>query len=174
MNLIIIDNFLPYPSVVRTWALNQKFYTCEEMTNHTGLPNTWPGLRTDTVGELDIDYANVVLSRISHIAQTVFGMPSTLSIRSSFQLTRKDDGDSWIHVDNDVNLAGLLYLTPNAPVSAGTTTYSPPPHVEVDNIGNIFNRLVMYRADTYHKSSQYFGTDLKDGRLTQVFFIKGE
>lgn len=174
MNLIIIDNFLPYPSVVRTWALSQKFYTCEGMTTHTGHTNTWPGLRTVTVGELDIEYANAVLSRISHIAQTSFGMSPALSIRSSFQLTRKDDGDSWIHVDNDVTLAGLLYLTPDAPVTAGTTTYSQPPHVEVDKIGNVFNRLVMYRADTYHKSSHYFGTDLTDGRLTQVFFVKGE
>lgn len=174
MNLIVIDNFLPYPNVVRTWALSQRFFNCEEMTQHTGHPNTWPGLRTITVNELDTNYADIVLSRISHIAQTVFGVTANLSIRSSFQLTNEKDGDSWIHVDDDVDLAGLLYLTPNAPISAGTTTYTPPPHKEVDKIGNVYNRLVMYRATTYHKSSGYFGSTVNDGRLTQVFFVKGE
>ena len=41
----------------------------------------------------------------------------------------------------------------------------------VDYIGNVFNRLAIYKGDIYHKSSKYFGKTKEDGRLTQAFFI---
>jgi hypothetical protein len=44
----------------------------------------------------------------------------------------------------------------------------------VDRVGNVFNRLIMYRADNYHVSLDYFGKDLNDGRLFQVFFFNTE
>lgn len=174
MNFFVIDNFLPYPNIVRHWALQQKFYNCEEMTKKSGLPNTWPGLRTENVNELDINYANDVLSRISYLAQYHFGMPKNISIASAFQLTRAEDGNSWVHKDDDTHVACLLYLTPNAPYSSGTYFYSQPPHEIVDSVGNVYNRLVMYRSDIYHKSSEYFGDSIDNGRLTQVSFIKVE
>lgn len=174
MNVIVIDNFLPYPHIVRHWALSQKFYDCEEMTERFKEKTEWPGLRTDAVNTLDINYANDVLSKISQLAKICFGISNNLHIRSSFQLTREKDGNSWIHKDDDVDVAGLLYLTPNAPVSAGTTLYTAPPHEPMDVIGNVFNRLILYKADTYHKSTEYFGDTLENGRLTQVFFVKDE
>lgn len=172
MNLIVLDNFLPYPNVVRSWAMQQKYYTGTELTDSTGQPNTWPGKRTTTVNDLDLDYANAVLSRVAYIAQTHFGLGADLSIRSSFQLTLEEDGESWIHTDHTVSVAGLLFLTPNAPLEAGTLMYSAPPHEVVDTIGNVYNRLIMYRANIYHKSAQYFGNSLETGRLTQVIFIE--
>jgi hypothetical protein len=44
----------------------------------------------------------------------------------------------------------------------------------VDRIGNVFNRCVMYRADNYHVSLDYFGKNMHDGRLFQVFFFNTE
>ena len=44
----------------------------------------------------------------------------------------------------------------------------------VDRVGNVFNRLIMYRADNYHVSLDYFGKDMYDGRLFQVFFFTTE
>ena len=73
---------------------------------------------------------------------------------------------------DDVGIvAGLLYLTPNPPPDSGTIIYTPPPHQEQDIVGNCFNRLLLYSADAYHKSNKYFGSSLRDGRLTQLFFI---
>jgi hypothetical protein len=45
---------------------------------------------------------------------------------------------------------------------------------ERDIVGNVFNRLIMYNGTEFHKSNDYFGESVADGRLTQVFFIKGE
>jgi hypothetical protein len=44
----------------------------------------------------------------------------------------------------------------------------------IDRVGNVFNRLIMYRADNYHVSLDYFGKDMYDGRLFQVFFFNTE
>ena len=38
-------------------------------------------------------------------------------------------------------------------------------------VGNIYNRLVLYRGDMFHSSLDYFGKDKNDGRLFQTFFF---
>jgi hypothetical protein len=40
------------------------------------------------------------------------------------------------------------------------------------NIGNVFNRLVVYPAEQWHTQMGFFGTTLETSRLTQVFFAK--
>lgn len=172
MNIIVLDNFLPYPDIVRNWSLYQEYYNCEEYSELVGEKNTWPGKRTENVNVLDESYANVVLTNICNIVRNCFNLHHNLEVKSSFQLTLKEDGESWIHMDNDVLVAGVLYLTPNPPTNSGTTLYSNPPHVPTDTIGNVYNRLILYKADIFHKSTNYFGKTKEDGRLTQVIFIK--
>jgi hypothetical protein len=123
----------------------------------------------------------------------------------SFQYTTAADR-SWIHADSTTDWAAVCYLTPDAPVSAGTGIFrhkktgwmhydykeaEQNPEYDknapsgddmqdytkwemVDRVGNIFNRLIMYRADNYHVSLDYFGKDINDGRLFQVFFFNTE
>ncbi len=38
-------------------------------------------------------------------------------------------------------------------------------------VGNVYNRLVLYRGDLFHSSLDYFGEGLEDGRLFQTFFF---
>ena len=96
--------------------------------------------------------------------------------------------------------AAVIYLTPGAPAKAGTTFYRlrypdgtlsgnlcPAPHVNLrDALGvgklplqawhpelsipNVFNRLLLYRADLVHSATAYFGKDPKERRMTAVFF----
>ena len=203
MESLIINNFLPYPNVVRSWALSKEFVDAKEFSKRIGSNTMWPGLRSQHVMELDSAYANVILSQVSDIAKKFFlGNPyANISIRSFFQICREQDGDSWIHQDNDVDVAGILYLSPDAPVSSGTTLYNCKDQAAwasleinqmlkinrieqtelydklftpIDIIGNVYNRLVMYRGDIFHKSNDYFGSTFEDSRLTQVFFLKFE
>jgi hypothetical protein len=93
--------------------------------------------------------------------------------------------------------AGMLYLTPNAPYSSGTSTWtrkdtdirhiSQPEihscfHPEsrnfdrtifepVDVFGNVYNRLVIFNAGYLHSASEYFGFNDQNGRLWQMFFF---
>ena len=41
-------------------------------------------------------------------------------------------------------------------------------------VGNVYNRLVLYRGDMFHRSLEYFGNDKNDGRLFQTFFFNTE
>ena len=45
---------------------------------------------------------------------------------------------------------------------------------KVDEIGNVFNRLILFNSTKYHMSMDYFGTTKEDGRLFQVFFFSTE
>ena len=117
----------------------------------------------------------------------------------SFQYTTSRDR-SWIHVDGFNNWAGVVYMTPNAPLGSGTAFYkfhdgamcekdsnrlNNKKDIDlysqdftkwdlVDSIGNVFNRLVLFNSKRYHMSMDYFGTNKENGRLFQVFFFSTE
>ena len=171
-NTIIVDNFLDYPDKVRESVLTLDFH-------RTG---PYPGLRSD---HADLDYQNYVQTKIEHI----LNLEVTEWVQDSFcfQICL-DDVKTWIHHD-DSEWAGILYLSKNPPVGAGTGIYrhiptgistnSPLVDIEkeeewelVTAIGNVYNRLALYRADLYHKSLiAGFGNSIETGRLTQTFFF---
>jgi hypothetical protein len=205
MSVLILDNFLEFPTVIRSWAIQQNYYDSKEFSELIGQHTDWPGKRTNHVVDLDKMYGDIILTKVANIASSFYGLKS-VSIRSYFQLTTEEDGDSWVHQDNDTNVAAILYLNPSAPVTSGTTLYrcndinrwtsymadqrgyntlktinaleNKQLYEELfeptDIIGNVFNRLVVYKGTEYHKSNNYFGDCKENGRLTQVFFIKGE
>ena len=75
-----------------------------------------------------------------------------------------------VHKD-DSQWAGVLYLTPGADPMSGTGIFDEEDTL-ITLIGNVYNRLVLYRGDLFHRSLMPgFGTDVSTGRLTQVFFF---
>ena len=205
MSVLILNNFLEMPTLVRDWAINQKYYTAKDFVEIYGKHTDWPGKRTFHVSDLNKEYADIVLNRLANIAIQYYGLKN-ISIRSYFQLTTSEDKDSWVHQDNDTDVAAVLYLNPNAPINSGTTMYNcndvskwssfmadqngyetlktintieykklfEELFEPIDVIGNVFNRLIVYKGTEYHKSNNYFGDSVENGRLTQVFFIKNE
>jgi hypothetical protein len=189
-NSLTIDNFYANPMDVREFALRQEFK----------VRGNYPGQRTEsfltdatkkTLRDILYPFAGEI---------TNWGGEYT----GSFQYTTASDR-SWIHADSTTDWAAVCYLTPDAPVTAGTGIFrhketgwmnfdykrehdeeylkqAPPGHHSqdytkwemVDRVGNVFNRLIMYRADNYHVSLDYFGKDMYDGRLFQVFFFNTE
>ena len=117
----------------------------------------------------------------------------------SFQYTTSRDR-SWIHTDSWNNWAGVVYMTPDAPLSAGTAFYrfkngeyneedtkilntkvdtdkSSQDLTKwelVDRVGNVFNRLILFNSKRFHMSMDYFGDTKENGRLFQVFFFSTE
>ena len=41
--------------------------------------------------------------------------------------------------------------------------------IEIDRIGNVYNRAVMFPAGLFHSATHHFGHNLRDGRLYQSF-----
>jgi hypothetical protein len=156
IDTIIVDNFLDNPDLVRESVLKVPF-------KHSG---TFPGFRSDAA---DKEYQKMVEVKLTEILGT-----SNIKFRQDrdcfrFQLCLQDDS-TWIHKD-DTNWAGVLYLTPDADVNSGTGIFDENQNL-VTVIGNVYNRLVLYRGDLFHRSLiSGFGNDVNTGRLTQVFFF---
>jgi hypothetical protein len=188
-NSLTIDNFYSNPMDVREFALRQEFK----------VRGNYPGQRTESF------LSDATKKTLRDILYPFAGEITNWGgeYTGSFQYTTASDR-SWIHADSTTDWAAVCYLTPDAPLTAGTGIFkhketgwsnfdyrnydpeylkqAPPGHDSqdytkwemVDRIGNVFNRLIMYRADNYHVSLDYFGKDMYDGRLFQVFFFNTE
>lgn len=175
-NIIVIDDFYSDPDSVRSFALQQDFII---RGNH-------PGSRTKTFLTESVKYC------IQEIVQNFGGNVSCWyeedGLSGSFEIATSKDR-SWIHTDPFNKWAGVLYLTPNAPYNSGTGFYK---HKKTGNytrlnedyeeydytkwdlhdiIGNMYNRLILFRSDIFHTSMHYFGETLEDSRLFQLFFF---
>jgi hypothetical protein len=183
---LVIDQFYNDVDDVREFALNQEFAN----------RGNFPGQRT--VSFLNESTKNVIQNIIHPFAGEVKWWGGDYS--GSYQYTVASDR-SWIHSDYTTNWAGVCYLTPDAPLSSGTGLYrlketgmrswNNMEHTEeennealhnmyaqdytkwelVDRIGNVYNRLILYRGDLFHVSMDYFGRSKYDGRLFQLFFF---
>ena len=105
-----------------------------------------------------------------------------------------------IHSDLQ-SYAGVIFISPDAPPQTGTSFYrskkyptirsvhSKDSHYDeiyendyydrtrfdlVDTIGNVYNRLVIWNARMIHSASEYFGNDINNSRLFQLFFFDTE
>lgn len=191
VNLIVIDNFYENPYEIRDFAI-KKLNEYQEHQYH-------PGKRTEGYAT---EHHKTLFNKIlnPYCGNIIDFDVSKNTNNGSFQYNISTDR-SWIHTDNyKVNWAGIIYLTPNAPLSAGTSFFK---HKDgninlldtnilknenvvsndkmdvtkwdvVSNVGNLFNRLILFRANQYHMSCDYFGNNINDGRLIQLFFFTTE
>ena len=179
--MIVIDEFYNNPNDVREFALAQEF----------DVTGNWPGNRTKTF--INESTKETIQKILQDIAGNVTDWQANDGYTGCFQLTTSRDR-SWIHADSYNTWAGVLYLTPDAPLSGGTgifrykktgsmmedgtdlsgVTQDMTKWELVDRVGNVYNRLVLYRGNNYHMSLDYFGKDKEDGRLFQLFFITTE
>jgi hypothetical protein len=181
VNLIIIDDFYSNPDAVRKFALSQEF----------NIKGNFPGVRTkefltDDVKEVieyNMQFAGKVTDWMNYNEDS--------SYTGAFQLATANDR-TWIHADYYNMWAGVIYLTPDAPVTGGTGLYRHKQTDEFrrvnenhegndctkwelfDRIGNKYNRMIIYRGDLFHASLDYFGDSLENGRLFQTFFFNTE
>lgn len=176
-NLIVVDDFYSNPHQVREFALNQEF----------SVTGNFPGTRTKTF--MNYHTKDKIQNILENAAGNVIDWFEIDGFSGSFQITTAADR-SWIHTDHFNTWAGVCYLTPDAPLTTGTTLYRhkktgsryehqlqaydsmDTTHWEaVDRIGNVFNRLILYRSDIFHRSTEYFGSNRETGRLFQLFFF---
>jgi len=156
-SLLVIDNFLDSPDLIREQVIELDF----------PVTGTFPGIRTLAADE---EYQNFIQKRFEKILNAKIKDWKMDSF--SFQLCY-EDAESWVHSD-DADWAGVLYLTPDAPLESGTGIFR---EIDgefelVDAVANIYNRLIIYRGSNLHSSLKSgFGNNPATGRLTQVFFF---
>lgn len=179
---IIVDNFYQNPDYIREEALKLDFTV-------TG---NYPGIRTEALS----DYWRETLKNYIQdniLRQKITYFPDFYN--TAFQYTT-ENAVTWVHHDETV-WAGVIYMTPNAPIEAGTGIYQHKESkifqhqegiIDYNDIsttledwdliafaGNIYNRLVLYKGSYYHRSVlPGFGINQYDGRLFQTFFFDTE
>lgn len=109
VSLLIVDDFYVDPDFVRNYALSQDF----EVTGN------YPGRRTKPF--LNFSIKDTVQKIINDAGGEIIDWNTTI-YNGSFQFATSRDR-SWIHADQTTTWAGVCYLTPNAPVTAGTALF---------------------------------------------------
>lgn len=189
--LVIVDNFYKNVDHVREFALKQDFveHPAQHKGRRTDARFMFPGLQQEFERLLDVSIQDW----------------DTMGCNGVFQYCTKDDV---IVFHSDLQqYAGIVFLTPDAPPSTGTSllrskqtglrrspteedarrtgkstqqlsqeTYAgklldPNAWELVDKVGNVYNRLVLWKGQYIHAASEYFGDTLENGRLFQLFFF---
>lgn len=181
----IVDNFYENPNEVREFALQQEYV-------EGGFGRGFIGRRT----EQQFLFSGLK-EKFEQIAGKIITKWEEHGMNGRFQIAWS--GEPLVYHCDDQKWGGMLYLTPDAPYSCGTTLYAHKqtrartyyeegwdaawkdipgdPHLDgtsfepVDVLGNVYNRLVIFDASAIHSASQYFGTVKDNARLWQMFFF---
>ena len=178
--LWIVDDFYADPYAVRDFVLQQEFDSDLDY---------YKGKRTKE--QFIIPGTKEAFEKI--IGKKITNWTETHGMCGRFQYCTAEDALVY-HCDGQT-LAGMVYLTPDAPFSCGTSLYA---HKDtklrnendfedinvfeggfydktkfelVDTAGNVFNRLVLFDAKCIHSANEYFGTNLTNSRLFHLFFF---
>jgi hypothetical protein len=196
----IINDFYDNPDTIRQFALAQKYTFRHE---EEGLDYVYPGCRTQDLHALDASLQAMVLEKMVSVFHIQEHDVMRWAISSSFQSVSEIYKEGVIHTDTNTIFAGVLYLTPNAPLDSGTSLYRKNASYdeskykvacdlnterfktgkiamdtgyhsmfdEVVRVNNVYNTLILFEGDMYHAANKFFGTNLQDSRLAQVFFV---
>lgn len=176
---IVVDEFYENPDVVRTFALQCRFI---------GDSKYHKGARTEETYRFP---------GVKERFEQILGRPvlnwEKYGTNGCFQFCI--GGDQIVYHHDLQQYAGVLYLTPDAPVASGTSLFRakktkemngfdavygdtyPTGHLDpsvfdcVDTVGNVYNRLILFDSRIIHAATSYFGNSKENGRLFQLFFF---
>lgn len=180
--LIVVDNFYTNPDAVRELALQQNFEPDLRYFkgNRTSTRFLAPGTKQV--------FESLIGRRITNWVEHGFN--------GVFQYCTAED--PLVYHSDVQSYAAAIYLTPNAPIETGTSFfrskefpdvrstsndnpefqavfkggfYDKTKFEEVDSVGNVYNRLVIWNSKLIHSASGYFGTNKFDSRLFHLFFF---
>lgn len=181
--VMLFDNFFENPDAVRAEALSRDY-------GDGG--SSFPSQKAEAES---MDYQMIIKK---HVEERILGRPCTHwmgEYNTCWQYSVAGQKQP-VHHDHGLYSA-VVYMTPNAPVSAGTGLYrhietgisywdpdKPETYPEALNtgpddetweqvafIGNVYNRLIVFNAQHYHKGAGTFGDNKYNGRLYQTFFF---
>lgn len=196
----VIENFYENPDKIRDFALKQKYTYCHELEK---IEYVFPGSRTKDLFDLDKNLHATICKKLISIFHNSEHDIMRWGLSTNFQSVSEEYNEGVIHTDSNTIFAGVLFLTPDAPLDSGTSIFKPNKSFdeekyqkalsdndkrfhkgeivmdteyhkmfdEVLRVNNVYNTLIVYEGDQFHAANKFFGNQLTDSRLTQVFFI---
>lgn len=116
----VISDFYTNPDEMRKYALAQKYTYCHEMK---GIEYVFPGSRTKELRELSQSLYEKVCKKLINVFHIPEHDVMRWQIDTSFQIVEAEYERGLIHQDQNTVFAGVLYLTPDAPINAGTSLF---------------------------------------------------
>lgn len=120
---ICIDNFYKNPDKIREFALSQSY------DNEENSDGRYPGKRTKPLNEIDEQMFNQFCKKLMAVFYE-YTTPVNWFVSTTFEIIKpySDVRESiknlgWIHQDPNSVFAGVIYLTPNADLSSGTSLF---------------------------------------------------
>lgn len=181
---LIWDEIYRDPDALRELALSLEF---------TSRHRNFPGSRsTRTIIPSEIEQAFATLGA------NATDPANRIPYHGCFQLMRQVDGKrGYVHADTSARWAGLVYLSPRTESDGGTRFYQhkktglmrfpeneelrklvledrlkPSCWEEIDRVGFVYNRLLIYDALLFHRNGKTWGKTLQTARLTHNFFVR--
>jgi hypothetical protein len=183
-SLIVCEDFYEDPHAVREYALSLDF---EESDYHRGRrtpqQHIFPGIK-EKFEQL--------------LGKKIIRWNETYGMCGRFQYCTAED--AIVYHGDAQQWAAVIYLTPDAPYETGTsllvhkktgTRHCSDPRIweawkdtaptglyldgtpwdEIDKVGNVFNRLIIWDGHCPHAASKYFGFTKETARLFHIFFF---
>jgi hypothetical protein len=197
--LTVVDNFYDNPFAIREFALAQDFFRSESdawpglrtkmlldidkefyntfVVKVLNLFFTIPG---DDVGcNFDVYFQSVSNKYRTGWVHKDFGVSFTgiIYLNPDAPLTSGTSmySEKYIntrHTDHTEKFNFYNNILTNEEIFDKATAQNNSKFVKTADILNVFNRLTIIPGDTWHNGDGYYGTDLSDSRLTQVFFVE--
>ena len=119
---LCIDDFYSDPDKIREFALKQNYFT--------PLEGNYPGKRTKHLDELDRNIFNQFCNKLLSVFFDLSTSSVNYEIDTSFQLIPSVDPNpmspknmGWVHYDENVVFAGVIFLTPEIDLNCGTSIF---------------------------------------------------
>lgn len=196
IDILIKDNYFKNPDAIRKLALSNKNYRIENDLG--GFGYGWRGQRTlpirklkdhlcpccnqvitsySSEDEIMIEHAKQIFDICDEKFSLTKNCTEELTITTFFHITTEETieayPDFWqdrFHRDTNSLISGVVYLSPDAPLHAGTSIMDAKNN-QLINVENKYNRLVAYEGFRVHALSNVFGDSKETGRMTFTFFI---
>lgn len=188
--IIVRDNFYRDPDAIRDHAINNLTYVESDYHKGRRAVETFilPGTK---------EYFEKLLGK------RIINWDNGTYANGKFQYCIAQDPIVY-HVDTQ-QYAGIVFLTPDAPLETGTSfyksrftgrtrfeeplkeediyfktfsgnskdynLYDKTLYDKIDEVGNVYNRLVLWDAKNIHAASAYFGDHITNSRFFQLFFF---
>ena len=143
----VIENFYENPDAIRKFALAQEYTFCHQRTQEY----VYPGSRSKDLFDLDSNlYAEICKKLISVFHNTEYDY-MRWAVSTNFQGVTESYKQGVIHTDHNTIFAGVLYLTPSAPLNTGTS---------------LFRKNKTFDEAKYQQALDDNDTRFKDGEIT--------
>lgn len=116
----VVENFYDDPDTIRKFALAQKYQFLEDRKD---AKYVYPGSRTKDIYDLDAKLQEKICKKLVSVFHIHEHDLMRWAISTSFQSVTEEYGQGVIHTDSNTIFAGVLYLTPHAPLNSGTSLY---------------------------------------------------